>query len=97
MYFHSYGLAMIGSVSPAAVFLIEMFTALFGFLISSYFLAAVTELVGVDYRRTVGVSYQMFFSIGLLVLPLLAYLIPNWRWLQVVFTVPYIFFLTYYW
>ena len=59
--------------------------------------ALVTELVGVEYRRTVGVIYQMFFSVGILILPLLAYFITDWRWLQVVITVPYICFLSYYW
>ena len=48
-------------------------------------------------RRTVGVLYQMFFSVGILLLPLLAYFITDWRWLQVVITVPYICFLSYYW
>ncbi|KAK7907743.1 hypothetical protein WMY93_016355 [Mugilogobius chulae] len=52
---------------------------------------------GVEFRRTVGVVYQMFFSVGILILPLLAYYISNWRWLQVVITVPYILFLSYYW
>lgn len=59
--------------------------------------ALVTELVGVEYRRTVGVLYQMFFSVGILILPLIAYFITDWRWLQVVITVPYICFLSYYW
>ncbi len=58
---------------------------------------SVTELVGVEFRRTVGVLYQMFFSVGILLLPLLAYFITDWRWLQVVITVPYILFLSYYW
>ncbi|KAM8725363.1 solute carrier family 22 member 2-like [Acanthopagrus schlegelii] len=56
-----------------------------------------TEMVGAEYRRTVGIVYQMFFSIGNLILPLLAYYITDWRWLQVVITVPYLFFLPYYW
>uniref|UniRef100_A0A3B3T283 Solute carrier family 22 member 3 n=1 Tax=Paramormyrops kingsleyae TaxID=1676925 RepID=A0A3B3T283_9TELE len=57
----------------------------------------ITELVGVEYRRTVGIIYQMFFSIGLLILPLIAYLITDWRWLQVAFSAPYLIFLAYYW
>uniref|UniRef100_A0A3P8SWS2 Solute carrier family 22 member 3 n=1 Tax=Amphiprion percula TaxID=161767 RepID=A0A3P8SWS2_AMPPE len=56
-----------------------------------------TEIVGVEYRRTVGILFQMFFSVGVLILPLLAYFITDWRWLQVVITAPYIFFLVYYW
>lgn len=58
---------------------------------------SVTEIVGVEFRRTVGVIYQMFFSVGILLLPLLAYFITDWRWLQVVITIPYIVFLSYYW
>ncbi|XP_041831248.1 solute carrier family 22 member 2-like [Melanotaenia boesemani] len=56
-----------------------------------------TEIVGVKYRRTVGILYQMFFSIGLLILPLLAYYITDWRWLQIVTTAPYVLFLSYHW
>uniref|UniRef100_A0A671V1L9 Solute carrier family 22 member 2 n=1 Tax=Sparus aurata TaxID=8175 RepID=A0A671V1L9_SPAAU len=55
-----------------------------------------TEMVGAEYRRTVGIVYQMFFSVGNLILPLLAYYITDWRWLQVVITAPYLFFLPYY-
>ncbi|XP_059211903.1 solute carrier family 22 member 2-like isoform X1 [Centropristis striata] len=57
----------------------------------------VTEIVGVEYRRTVGILYEMFFSVGVLILPLLAYFITDWRWLQVVITAPYILFLSYFW
>ncbi|CAB1342917.1 unnamed protein product [Coregonus sp. 'balchen'] len=56
----------------------------------------VTELVGVEYKRTAGVIYQMFFSVGILILPLISYFITDWRWLQVVITAPYILFLFYY-
>uniref|UniRef100_A0A8D2ZUE2 Solute carrier family 22 member 3 n=1 Tax=Scophthalmus maximus TaxID=52904 RepID=A0A8D2ZUE2_SCOMX len=56
-----------------------------------------TEIVGVEHRRTVGILYQMFFSVGVLVLPLLAYFITDWRWLQVTISAPYVLFLCYYW
>ncbi|KAK5852636.1 hypothetical protein PBY51_006488 [Eleginops maclovinus] len=56
-----------------------------------------TEIVGVEYRRTVGILYQMLFSIGNLVIPLLAFYITDWRWLQVAFTAPYILFISFYW
>uniref|UniRef100_A0A8C2WWN7 Solute carrier family 22 member 3 n=1 Tax=Cyclopterus lumpus TaxID=8103 RepID=A0A8C2WWN7_CYCLU len=62
---------------------------------SSYVL--LTEIVGVEYRRTVGILFQVFFSVGVLILPLLAYFVTDWRWLQVVITLPYILFLSYYW
>ncbi|XP_030576886.1 solute carrier family 22 member 2-like [Archocentrus centrarchus] len=73
---------------------------IFGFSIKGGWMTSyvlLTEIVGVKYRRTVGILYQMFFSVGVLILPLLAYFITDWRWLQVTFTVPYILFLSYYW
>ncbi|XP_028296242.1 solute carrier family 22 member 2 [Gouania willdenowi] len=77
-----------------------VFRTLFGFGVKGGWVAGyvlITELVGVQYRRTVGVLYQMFFSVGILLLPLLAYFIRDWRWLQVVITAPYAIFLCYYW
>lgn len=56
-----------------------------------------TEIVGVEYRRTVGILFQMFFSVGILILPLLAYFIVDWRWVQVVISAPYLLFIVYYW
>lgn len=58
---------------------------------------SVAEIVGVEYRRTTGISYQLMFSVGVLILPLLAYLIADWRWLQVAVSAPYLLFLVYYW
>ncbi|XP_072299571.1 solute carrier family 22 member 2-like [Eucyclogobius newberryi] len=87
------------AVAPNYVSLL-VFRALYGFGVKGGWVAGyvlITELVGVEFRRTVGVVYQMFFSVGILLLPLLAYYISNWRWLQVAFTVPYILFLSYYW
>ncbi|XP_074541469.1 solute carrier family 22 member 2-like [Halichoeres trimaculatus] len=77
-----------------------VFRTLYGFGVKGGWVAGyvlITEIVGVEYRRTVGVLYQMFFSVGILFLPLLAYYITDWRWLQVVITAPYILFLSYYW
>ncbi|XP_069028460.1 solute carrier family 22 member 2-like [Embiotoca jacksoni] len=74
--------------------------AIFGFGVKGGWMTCyvlLTEIVGVEYRRTVGILFQMFFSIGNLILPLLAYFITDWRWLQVVITVPYILFVSYYW
>uniref|UniRef100_A0A665V5B4 Solute carrier family 22 member 3 n=1 Tax=Echeneis naucrates TaxID=173247 RepID=A0A665V5B4_ECHNA len=87
------------AVSPNYVSLL-VFRTLYGFGVKGGWVAGyvlITELVGVEFRRTVGVIYQMFFSVGILLLPLLAYFITDWRWLQVVITVPYIVFLSYYW
>ncbi|XP_013887983.1 solute carrier family 22 member 2 [Austrofundulus limnaeus] len=73
--------------------------AMFGFSIKGGWMTAyvqLTEMVGVEYRRTVGILFQMIFSIGLLILPLLAYLITDWRWLQVVITAPFALCMLYY-
>ncbi|XP_028252366.1 solute carrier family 22 member 2-like [Parambassis ranga] len=87
------------AVAPSYASLL-VFRTLFGFGVKGGWVAGyvlITELVGVEYRRTVGVFYQMFFSVGILILPLLAYFITDWRWLQVAITAPYILFLSYYW
>ncbi|XP_072218126.1 solute carrier family 22 member 2-like [Leuresthes tenuis] len=87
------------AVAPNYVSLL-VFRTLYGFGVKGGWVAGyvlITEIVGVEYRRTVGVIYQMFFSVGILILPLLAYFITDWRWLQVVITVPYLLFLSYYW
>ncbi|XP_019959274.1 solute carrier family 22 member 2-like [Paralichthys olivaceus] len=87
------------AVAPNYVSLL-VFRTLYGFGVKGGWVVGyvlITEIVGVEHRRTVGVLYQMFFSVGILLLPLLAYFITDWRWLQVVITVPYILFLSYYW
>lgn len=65
--------------------------------IEPFCFSAVTEIVGVKHRKTVGILFQMFFSVGLLILPLIAYFITDWRWLQVALSAPYVLFLAYYW
>ncbi|TTT30466.1 Solute carrier family 22 member 2 [Bagarius yarrelli] len=87
------------AVSPNYISLL-VFRALYGFGTKGGWMVAfvlITELVGVEYRRPVAVFFQMFFSLGVLILPLIAYLITNWRWLQVAITAPYLGFLVYYW
>ncbi|XP_068609561.1 solute carrier family 22 member 2-like [Brachionichthys hirsutus] len=56
-----------------------------------------TEMVGVEYRRTAGILFQTVYTVGIVILPLLAYLITDWRWLQAVIAAPYLLFLSYYW
>ncbi|OXB69886.1 UNVERIFIED_CONTAM: hypothetical protein H355_003391, partial [Colinus virginianus] len=56
-----------------------------------------TEVVGPQYRRTVGILYQAAFSVGLLVFDAVAYAVPHWRWLQLTVTLPCFFLLLYYW
>uniref|UniRef100_UPI00398E8324 solute carrier family 22 member 2-like isoform X2 n=1 Tax=Pristiophorus japonicus TaxID=55135 RepID=UPI00398E8324 len=57
----------------------------------------ITELVGLEYRRTVGILYQVCYSMGMMLLPAVAYLLPAWRNLQLAATIPNFLFLTYYW
>ncbi|XP_072499947.1 solute carrier family 22 member 2-like [Notamacropus eugenii] len=57
----------------------------------------ITEFVGLKYRRTVGICYQMAFTVGLLILAGIAYALPSWRWLQLTVSLPYFCFLLYYW
>ncbi|KAM7172197.1 solute carrier family 22 member 2-like [Macrochelys suwanniensis] len=57
----------------------------------------ITEFVGLSYRRTVGIVYQVAFTVGLLILSAIAYMVPHWRWLQLTVTLPNFFFLFYYW
>uniref|UniRef100_A0A3Q0QV67 Solute carrier family 22 member 3 n=2 Tax=Heroini TaxID=318529 RepID=A0A3Q0QV67_AMPCI len=87
------------AVAPNYISLL-IFRTLYGFGVKGGWVAGyvlITEIVGVEFRRTVGIIYQTFFSIAILVLPLLAYYITDWRWLQVAITAPYILFLSYYW
>uniref|UniRef100_A0A8D0GBF6 Major facilitator superfamily (MFS) profile domain-containing protein n=1 Tax=Sphenodon punctatus TaxID=8508 RepID=A0A8D0GBF6_SPHPU len=56
-----------------------------------------TEIVGLRYRRTVGILYQAAFTVGLVILSGVAYVIPHWRWLQLAVTLPSFLLLFYYW
>ncbi|CAI5770377.1 solute carrier family 22 member 3 [Podarcis lilfordi] len=57
----------------------------------------VTEIVGSDQRRIVGIVIQIFFTLGVVILPGIAYLIPTWREIQLATTLPNFLFLLYYW
>lgn len=58
---------------------------------------AAAEFVGLSFRRTVGVIYQLAFTVGLLIFTAVAYVLQHWRWLQLAVTLPNFFFLLYYW
>lgn len=57
----------------------------------------VTEIVGSKQRRIVGIVIQMFFTLGIIILPGVAYFIPNWQGIQLAITLPNFLFLFYYW
>ncbi|XP_038625909.1 solute carrier family 22 member 3 [Tachyglossus aculeatus] len=57
----------------------------------------VMEIVGSKQRRIVGIVIQMFFTLGVIILPGIAYLIPKWQGIQLVITLPNFLFLLYYW
>ncbi|XP_055495412.1 solute carrier family 22 member 2-like [Leucoraja erinacea] len=56
-----------------------------------------TELVVSEQRRRAGILNQMCFSLGMMLLPAVAYWLPAWRDLQLVITAPNLLFLAYYW
>ena len=58
---------------------------------------SVTEIVGSKQRRIVGIVIQMFFTLGIIILPGIAYFIPNWQGIQLAITLPNFLFLLYYW
>ncbi|XP_042306568.1 solute carrier family 22 member 3 isoform X3 [Sceloporus undulatus] len=57
----------------------------------------VTEIVGSEDRRIVGIIIQVFFTLGVIILPGIAYLIPTWKGIQLATTLPNFLFLLYYW
>ncbi|KFQ59713.1 Solute carrier family 22 member 3, partial [Pelecanus crispus] len=56
----------------------------------------VTEIVGSD-QRIIGIVIQMFFTLGVMILPGIAYLVPTWQGIQLAISLPNFLFLLYYW
>ncbi|KAI4539101.1 hypothetical protein MG293_010493 [Ovis ammon polii] len=67
------------------------------FLNLCVYFPSVTEIVGSKQRRIVGIVIQMFFTLGIIILPGIAYFIPNWQGIQLAITLPNFLFLLYYW
>lgn len=53
--------------------------------------------MGLGYRRTVAILFQMAFTVGLVLLSGLAYVLPHWRWLQLAVSLPVFLLLFSYW
>ncbi|XP_049780685.1 organic cation transporter protein-like [Schistocerca cancellata] len=87
------------SVSPQYIFFM-IFRLVVGMTASGVFLIGYViamEMVGPSRRLFAGVACQFFFTFGYVLTALLAYLIPDWRMLQLAFTLPSVFFLSYWW
>ncbi|XP_070567961.1 organic cation transporter protein-like isoform X1 [Ptychodera flava] len=56
-----------------------------------------TEFVGPSRRSRVGMMYCLFYSVGYMLLTLLAYFIREWWILQLVISLPNLLLLTYWW
>jgi hypothetical protein len=55
------------------------------------------EMVGPSKRFYAGVVVQYFFTLGYMLTSLFAYLITDWRQLQIALSLPGLFFLLYWW
>ncbi|XP_062619367.1 organic cation transporter protein-like [Saccostrea cucullata] len=55
------------------------------------------ELVGPDMRMLAGMFFQLFWSAGVFLLAALAFLIRDWRYLNLATSLPTILLLSYYW
>lgn len=61
------------------------------------FFCLATEMVGLKYRTFVAIIQQAFFTVGLLIMCGLAYLLDNWRLLTTVISIPsFIFAVSYF-
>ncbi|NXI70425.1 S22A3 protein, partial [Anseranas semipalmata] len=56
----------------------------------------VTEIVG-SAQRIIGIVIQIFFTLGIMILPGIAYLVPTWQGIQLAISLPNFLFLLYYW
>ncbi|EFA04006.1 organic cation transporter protein [Tribolium castaneum] len=57
----------------------------------------VMELVGLEWRTTLGILYQIPFNLGHLLLPLFAYFLRDWRYFQITISLPAVILISYYW
>lgn len=57
----------------------------------------VMEIIGTEWRELVSVLYQVPFNLGHLTLPLFAYFLRDWHYLQFALSIPSIVLISYYW
>ncbi|XP_066270962.1 organic cation transporter protein-like [Branchiostoma lanceolatum] len=57
----------------------------------------VTELVSPDKRGFVGMVIWIYWAVGYVIFAGIAYFIRTWMWLQIAITMPYLFFISFWW
>ncbi|XP_063902776.1 organic cation transporter protein-like [Zophobas morio] len=57
----------------------------------------IMEIVGLEWRTTIGIIYQIPFNIGHLLLPLFSYFLRDWRYFQLAISLPSVVLISYYW
>lgn len=95
-------LLIVGSVASAApnFYVFIPFYILQGAAQTGLFLVVFTlgtELVGPSYRLLAGFLVQSFYSIGYMALAGLAYVIRDWRYIELAITLPVVLFIPYIW
>ncbi|XP_055954393.1 organic cation transporter protein [Patella vulgata] len=103
MFFVGAAILLVAGSIAAAAQNIYMFLPMYflqGLAHTGIFLVAFTlstELVGPKYRLFVGIMNQMFYSVGYMTLSGMAYLLRDWRYLELAITLPVVLFATYWW
>ena len=55
------------------------------------------EIIGGNWKTYLGIGMMFNWATGYCLLPLLAYLVPNWKYLQLALTVPLPIFVVIFW
>ena len=55
----------------------------------------IAELVGQKYRPLAGIGLWAFFTVGLMIMGLKSYLIPDWKILYMICSAPYVIVLSF--
>ena len=62
-----------------------------------YYVLSGMEIIGNDWKTWLGIGLMFPWAIGYSSLPLLAYFVPNWFYLQIALTLPLPVFIIFYW
>ncbi|KAG7465661.1 hypothetical protein MATL_G00155910 [Megalops atlanticus] len=91
------GVGMIFSPNYIVLLVFRVIQGVFGKGAWMSIYVLVTEMVTSDHRRLVGIVTQIFFTLGVIILPGIAYFIPAWKDLQLTLTIPCFLLMVYYW